>query len=112
MRPRRAPASPPSRLNTRGLIWSKVVILFHRFTPFVILALSGSGFAMLISNPFGLWLPAILCFVLIPVLFGRLLLWEFRRPAFWIFLATPCFLLVSALMFFLLLEAETGLWIL
>lgn len=88
------------------------MILFHRFTPFVILALAGIGFAMLIVNPFGLWVPAVLCFLAIPFLFGRLLLWEFRRPAFWIFLGTPCFLLIAALMFFLLLESETGSWIL
>ena len=86
------------------------MILFHRFTPFAVLALSGAGFAMLIANPFGLWIPAGFCFLAIPLLFGRLLLWEFRRPAFWIFLGTPCFLLFSALLFFLILESAASAW--
>jgi hypothetical protein len=87
-----------------------VVILLHRLTPFVISLLAALGFGLLILDPLELSLPAVVCFVLIPCLFGRLLLWEFRRPAFWVFLGTPTLLLLSALMFFLIIESNVGAW--
>lgn len=50
--------------------------------------------------------------VLVPLLFARLLLFEFKRPAFWVFLGTPFLLLLSSLMFFLLQESNEAKWIL
>ncbi len=87
------------------------MILLHRLTPFAILLLSALGFGLLIWNPLDLKLLIAVCFGLIPLLLGRLLLWEFRRPAFWVFLGTPCLLLLSALMFFLIIETELGAWL-
>ena len=86
------------------------MILLHRLTPFVICLLSLAGFGLLIADPIGLKIPAALAFILIPGLFARLLLWEFKRPAFWVFLGTPSLLLMSALMFFLIIESQFGLW--
>jgi hypothetical protein len=86
------------------------VILIHRLTPFAISFLAALGFGLLIVDPLDLAWPAIACFILIPILFGRLLLWELRRPAFWVFLGTPTLLLLSALMFFLIIESQTGAW--
>jgi len=87
------------------------VILLHRITPFVISFLSGLGFGLLIWDPLHTKIAAAVCFVLIPILFGRLILWELRRPAFWVFLGTPSLLLLSALMFFLIIESQTGAWL-
>lgn len=88
------------------------MILLHRLTPFVILLLSAVGFGFLIWDPLDLKILAAVCFVLIPFLFSRLLLWELRRPAFWVFLGTPTLLLMSSLMFFLIIESRLGLWVL
>ena len=88
------------------------MILLHRLTPFAIAILSAVGFGLLILDPLDLKIPAALCFLLIPFLFARLILWELRRPAFWVFLGTPCLLLLSALMFFLIIESVAGAWLL
>jgi len=88
------------------------VILLHRLTPFVIAASVFGGFTALTLAPLA-WLPyAIACFVLVPLLLGRLLLWEFRRPAFWVFLGTPSLLLISSVIFFLFLESDPAKWFL
>ncbi len=88
------------------------MILLHRITPFVIAASVFGGFAALTLAPL-VWLPyAIVCFVLVPLLLGRLLLWEFRRPAFWVFLGTPSLLLISSIIFFLFLESDPAKWFL
>lgn len=42
--------------------------------------------------------------------FSRLLLWEFRRPAFWVFLGTPMLLWFSSLIFFAFLEDPLSKW--
>lgn len=51
-------------------------------------------------------LGAILVFFL-----SRLLLWEFRRPAFWVFLGTPMMLWLSSMVFFFFLEDPVSKWI-
>jgi hypothetical protein len=86
------------------------VILLHRLTPFAIALLSLGGFGLLMWDPLDLKILAVVCFFIIPFLFARLLLWELRRPAFWVFLGTPCLLLLSAFMFFLIIESQMGLW--
>ncbi len=86
------------------------MILFHRLTPFAIAFLSGILYLMLILAPRTLLPLEILAFVLIPLLFARLLLFEFRRPAFWVFLCTPMLLLISSIAFFLLLDPGAGEW--
>ncbi|MEK7183148.1 MAG: hypothetical protein AAB776_00785 [Patescibacteria group bacterium] len=86
------------------------MILLHRLTPFAISLLSAAGFGLLMWDPLDLKFLAAACFLLIPVLFARLLLWELRRPAFWVFLGTPSLLLLSSLMFFLIIESTLGAW--
>lgn len=87
------------------------MILLHRLTPFVISLLSAAGFGLLMWDPLDLKFLAAACFLLIPILFARLLLWELRRPAFWVFLGTPSLLLLSSLMFFLIIESTLGAWV-
>lgn len=86
------------------------MIIFHRLTPFAITLANFTGFLFLIFAPFDLYLPATFLFALTPFLLGRLLLWELRRPGFWIFLGLPTLLLISALAFFLLLDFNTAKW--
>lgn len=88
------------------------MILLHRITPFAIGLLGAAGFIMLILAPFSLGVPALICFGLVLLLFARLLVWDFRRTGFWVFLGMPLFLLVSSLAFFLLLEHDGGKWLL
>ncbi len=88
------------------------MILLHRFTPFAIAFAAALFFFSLIFSPFSLWPISILCGLLVPLLFARLLLFEFRRPAFWVFLGTPCLLLASSFSFFLLLESTSAKWVL
>lgn len=87
------------------------MILLYRITPFWIALTSLATFAALIYWPFlgmktVLPLGAILVFS-----FARLLLWEFRRPAFWVFLGTPMLLWFSSLIFFFFLEDPTSKWL-
>ncbi|MCR4312055.1 MAG: hypothetical protein NUV56_02100 [Candidatus Uhrbacteria bacterium] len=88
------------------------MILLHRLTPFVIAGSVFGGFAALTLAPLARLPYAVVCFVLVPILLGRLLLWEFRRPAFWVFMGTPCLLLLSSIIFFLFLESESAKWFL
>ncbi|MFA6017645.1 MAG: hypothetical protein WCT28_03865 [Patescibacteria group bacterium] len=87
------------------------MILLHRITPFAIGATSMVSFALLILLPwFGL--KALLpCGLLLVLLHARLLLWEFRRPAFWVFLCTPMALWLSSMVFFFFLEDMPSKWI-
>lgn len=87
------------------------MILLHRITPFAIGTASIVSFALLILLPwFGL--KALLpCGLLLVLLHARLLLWEFRRPAFWVFLCTPMVLWLSSMVFFFFLEDMTSKWI-
>lgn len=87
------------------------MILLHRFTPFAIAFASGVLFLTLAFSPFLLYPVAIVAGILVPLLFARLLLFEVRRPAFWVFLLTPTLLLVSSLMFFFLLESTGAKWV-
>jgi hypothetical protein len=88
------------------------VILLHRFTPFAIALASCVLFLTLSVAPFTLYPIAIVAGILIPLLFARLLLFEVKRPAFYVFLGTPFLLLLSSLMFFLLLESVEAKWVL
>ena len=88
------------------------MILLHRITPFAIAGLLAAGFSALTLAPFTWGIPAVVCFAIVPFLFGRLLLWDMRRPGFWVFLGVPTFFLLSSLAFFLLLEWDPGKWLL
>lgn len=84
----------------------------HRLTPFVLAGVLAAGFAVFILAPQSLVLAALLLFFIPPLLLARLLLWEIRRPAFWVFLGVPVFMIASAAFFFLFLESDTGKWLL
>ncbi len=88
------------------------MILLHRLTPFAVFLLVAAGFSALTLAPFTWGIFALGCFFLVPILFGRLLLWDVRRPGFWVFLGMPTFFLLSSLAFFLLLEWNPGKWLL
>ncbi len=88
------------------------MILLHRLTPFAIFFLSAVGFGCMLFSPFTLGSWALASFALVILLFARLLLWDVRRTGFWVFLGIPCFLIVTSLAFFLLLEHDAPKWIL
>jgi hypothetical protein len=67
-------------------------------------------FSLLIIAPYTFFWPSLVIFLVLPVLLGRLLVWEWRRPGFWIFLVTPLVFLITAFAFFLLLEADGQKW--
>lgn len=66
---------------------------------------------MLVARPQMVWWSLALLFIVTPLLLARLLLFEFRRPAFWVFLGVPLFLIASAFLFFLFLESDTAKWL-
>ncbi|PIX61941.1 hypothetical protein CO057_01320 [Candidatus Uhrbacteria bacterium CG_4_9_14_0_2_um_filter_41_50] len=84
------------------------MILLHRITPAAISALTVLGFSLLIFAPDYLVLALICLFVGIPLLFARLLVWEFKRGAFWVFWGLPVFFLISSVFFFLFLEHDAA----
>jgi hypothetical protein len=87
------------------------VILLHRVTPFGIGLTSIVSFVLLMFWPL-LGIKALLPLGAILVFFlARLLLWELRRPAFWVFLGTPMMLWLSSLVFFFFLEDPFSKWI-
>lgn len=81
------------------------MILLHRLTPFALAAIVMAGFWCLVRQPAALTVSAVLLFVVMPLLLARLLLWEYRRPAFWVFLTVPVFLVASSFLFAMFLEA-------
>lgn len=88
------------------------MILLHRLTPFAFaLALLG-GFLLLIVQPSAWWWSIALLFVVAPFLLARLLMFEVRRGAFWVFLGVPLFCVAAAFFFFLFLESATAKWLL
>ncbi len=88
------------------------MILLHRLTPFALAASLAGGFSILILAPRSLVLAGLLLLLVPALLLARLLSWEFKRPAFWVFLGVPLFLVVSAILFFLFLESPVGEWLL
>lgn len=87
------------------------MILLHRITPFALAAVSAVSFLTLMFSPaFGLRM-LLPCFFLLVLFFARLLLWEIRRPAFWVFMGTPMLLWLSAMVFFFFLEDPVSKWI-
>lgn len=81
------------------------MILLHRITSFVIAALSFVLFYVLLVAPHLVWIIAA-CFAVVALLFARLLLWEGKKPSFWVFWGTPLYLLGISILFFLFLEQE------
>ncbi len=88
------------------------MILLHRLTPFALALALGAGFALLILRPSALWVAVALLGIVAPLLLARLLLFDVRRPAFWVFLGVPCFCIAAAVFFFLFLESSTAKWLL
>lgn len=86
------------------------MILLHRLTPAAIVLALAAAFALLIGRTVPMALPLALLFAIVPLLLARLLLFEFRRPAFWVFLGLPMFLLASALLLTLFLESVPAMW--
>lgn len=98
------------------------MILLHRFTPLLqFLLILGAFLALWQLSPVALSLggfsltihPALSCLALILAalyLQGRLLLWDYKRPGFWVFFLTPVFFVLSALSFFIILESSTAYW--
>ena len=87
------------------------VILLHRITPFGLGLTSIASFVLLMFSPL-LGMKALVPFgALMVFLCARLLLWEFRRPAFWVFLGTPMMVWLSSLVFFFFLEDPLSKWI-
>lgn len=86
------------------------MILVHRITPFGIAIVSIAAFASLISSPFFGMKMLVPAAAILVFSFSRLLLWEFRRPAFWVFLGTPMLLWFSSLIFFAFLEDPLSKW--
>ncbi len=82
------------------------MILLHRISVFVISACVAGIFALLILAPYSFSIPfAVLSFIAF-LLLGRMLGFEYKSPAFWIFLLTPFFILATSLFFFLFLSAD------
>ncbi len=81
------------------------MILVHRITTFLLAAVLAAGFSVLIFWPSAV-LFAVLLFLCVPLLLGRLLLWRVRKASFWIFWSQAIFFTVSALLFYLFLEDQ------
>ncbi len=82
------------------------MILLHRLTSFAVAAVCAAGFLLIILLPDLTWWSMLGLLILVPLLFARLLTWDFKRFSFWIFLGTPFLFLVSSLFLFLFLEGN------
>lgn len=98
------------------------MILLHRFTPLL-------QFFLILGAFLTLWhfSPAIFTIgdrsitlhpalgsgtLLLAALYlqARLLLWDYRRPGFWVFFMTPLFFVLAAMCCFVILESPTAYW--
>jgi hypothetical protein len=86
------------------------MILLHRLTSFAVAAVSAAGFLLIILSPSYTWWAMLGLLALIPLLFARLLTWDFKHFSFWIFLGTPLLTLISSLFLFLFLEGGFFKW--
>lgn len=86
------------------------VILLHRLTPFALGVVVFTAFALLIGRSTTIAVPLVLTFGIAPVLLARLLLFEVKRPAFWVFLGIPMFFIASAVLFFMFMESLPAMW--
>jgi len=82
------------------------VILLHRITPMIIAITTIASFGILIYSHTPIGLPLLFTVLASPMLFARLLKWEWQLASFWVFLGIPLFFLVSSIFFFLFLEVE------
>ena len=82
------------------------MIILHRITTFALALCSACIFWVLLYAFDYAIVSLVLACLVIPILFARLLKWEFKRFVFWVFLVLPIFLLFSALLFFLFLESD------
>lgn len=82
------------------------MILLHRLTSFAVAAVCAVGFLLIILWPELTGQAMLGLLVLIPLLFARLLTWDFKHFSFWIFLGTPFFYLVASLFLFIFLEGN------
>lgn len=80
------------------------MILLHRITSFVIALAVAVGTTFMILVPEHALLAALLMTTVSGLLYARLLQWDVKHLAFWIFLGTPMLLLISACLYFLFLE--------
>lgn len=101
-----------SNCNLASIIISSAsaVILLHRLTPptIFIITVFALGGLLFFGKDF---LPTfIFLSLLVPWLFARLLLWDYKRPGFWIFLLTPLLLFLAGIALLFLLEAPLALW--
>ena len=65
------------------------MILLHRITPAVLAAVVAAGFSFLIFFEGRLLIASLLLLLIVPLILGRLLKWDVKRMAFWMFLGVP-----------------------
>lgn len=82
------------------------MILIHRLTSFLIAAVALAAFLVMTYWPAATGWAMFGALLIVPLLFARLLKWEFKHFSFWIFLGTPFFYLISALFLFIFLEGD------
>jgi hypothetical protein len=83
------------------------MILLHRLTPFAIALTVVAGMITMILVPEHAMLAGLLMVLVCGLLYARLLQWDVKHVAFWIFLGTPILLLISACIYFLFLDQQT-----
>lgn len=82
------------------------MILLHRITPAVLAAVVAAGFSFLIFFEGRLLIASLLLLLIVPLILGRLLKWDVKRMAFWMFLGVPTLFAWSSVFFFLFLEQD------
>ncbi len=87
------------------------MILLQRITSFLLAGLVVGGFGVLIYAQEHAALGIVLL-LLIPILFARLLKWDVKRGAFWMFLGLPSAFVAAAVFLFLFLEGDLVKWML
>lgn len=83
---------------------------WHRLTSFLHLFLVALGFLLLIADLGPTLLVLALMILASLALFARLIGFEWRRFAFWVFLTIPMFFLLSASLYFLFIEEIWLMW--
>ena len=87
------------------------MLLLHRLTSFFLVFAVALSLSVLFLFPSFAFLILGILLLVVALLYARLLVWEYRTGAFWVFLGIPILFLFSGFLLILFLESDYAKWV-